>query len=96
MLTPQQAASAVASAVAERDTIQQNLLDLDGSFGKRLLSGASLTGETKRRWDTATADLTRLWEIFTAYSAVVDRAAEMLPGVRAGGGPRAHRYNRDL
>jgi len=82
MLTPQQAASAVASAAAERDTIQQNLLDLDGSFGKRLLSGATLTGETKRRWDAATADLTRLWEIFTAYSAVVDRAAEMLPGAR--------------
>jgi hypothetical protein len=86
MLTPQQAASAVAAAVAERDTIQQNLLDLDGSFGKRLLSGAALTGETKRRWDTATADLTRLWEIFTAYSAVVDRAAEMLPGVRRSAG----------
>jgi hypothetical protein len=86
MLTPQQAASAVASAVAERDTIQQNLLDLDGSFGKRLLSGAALTGETRRRWDTATADLTRLWEIFTAYSAVVDRAAEMLPGVRRAAG----------
>jgi hypothetical protein len=86
MLTPQQAAPAVASAVAERDTIQQNLLDLDGSFGKRLLSGAALTGETKGRWEAATADLTRLWEIFTAYSAVVDRAAEMLPGVRRAGG----------
>ena len=82
MLTPQQAASAVAAAVAERDTIQQNLLDLDGSFGKRLLSGAELTGETRRRWETATADVTRLWEIFTAYSAVVDRAAQMLPGAR--------------
>jgi hypothetical protein len=86
MLTPQQAASAVASAVAERDTIQQNLLDLDGSFGKRLLSGATLTGETKRRWDIATADLTRLWEIFTAYSAGVGRAAEMLPGARRAAG----------
>jgi hypothetical protein len=86
MLTPQQAASAVASAVAERDTIQQNLLDLDGGFGQRLLSGATLTGETKRRWDIATADLTRLWEIFTAYSAAVGRAAEMLPGARRAAG----------
>jgi hypothetical protein len=86
MLTAQQAASAVASAVAERDTIQQNLLDLDGSFGKRLLSGATLTGETKRRWDAAAADLTRLWEIFNAYSAIVDRAAELLPGARRAAG----------
>jgi hypothetical protein len=79
VLTPQQAASAVAAAVRERDTIQQNLLDLDGSFGKRLLAGAALTGETKRRWDAAAADLTTLWEIFTAYTAIVDRAAAMLP-----------------
>jgi len=85
-LTPQQAASAVAAAVAERDTIQQNLLDLDGSFGKRLLAGATLTGETKRRWDATAADLAALWEIFTAYSAVVGRAAQMLPGVRRSAG----------
>jgi hypothetical protein len=86
MLTPQQAASAVATAVAERDTIQQNLLDLDGSFGKRLLSGATPTGESKRRWDAATVGLTGLWEIFTAYSGVVDRAAGMLPGARRAAG----------
>ena len=32
---------------AERDSIQANLLDLDGSFGKRLLAGATLTGESE-------------------------------------------------
>jgi chromosome segregation ATPase len=64
--------------VAERDTIQANLLDLDGSFGKRLLAGAKLTGETRRRWDAVTAAMTTLWETFSAYSAVVDRAAEVL------------------
>jgi chromosome segregation ATPase len=82
MLTRDQAAAAVAAAVAERDTIQANLLDLDGSFGKRLLAGAKLTGETRKRWDVAAAELTTLWETFTAYSAVVDRAAEILPTVR--------------
>jgi hypothetical protein len=82
VLTREQAAAAVAAAVAERDTIQANLLDLDGSFGKRLLAGANLTGETKQRWDAATAAMTTLWETFTAYSAVVDRAAEIQAGTR--------------
>jgi hypothetical protein len=80
VLTRDQAATAVAAAVAERDTIQANLLDLDGSFGKRLLAGAKLTGETQRRWEAATAAMTTLWETFSAYSAVVDRAAEVLAG----------------
>lgn len=80
VLTRDQAAAAVAAAVAERDTIQANLLDLDGSFGKRLLAGAKLTGETRSRWEAATAAMTTLWETFSAYSAVVDRAAEVLAG----------------
>jgi hypothetical protein len=80
VLTRDQAAAAVTAAVAERDTIQANLLDLDGSFGKRLLAGAKLTGETRRRWESATAAMTTLWETFSAYSAVVDRAAELLAG----------------
>ncbi len=78
MVTREQAQAAVAAAVAERDTIQANLLDLDGSFGKRLLAGATLTGESKRRWETASAGLASLWETFSAYSAVIDRAAELL------------------
>jgi hypothetical protein len=76
-MTREQAAAAVAAATAERDGIQANLLDLDGSFGKRMLAGASLTGESKRRWEAAAAGLATLWEIFTAYAAVVDRSAEL-------------------
>jgi hypothetical protein len=87
MLTRDQAAASVAAAVAERDTIQANLLDLDGSFGKRLLAGAKLSGETKKRWDAAAAELTTLWQTFTAYSAAVDRAAEVLATVRRSPGP---------
>jgi hypothetical protein len=88
VLSRDQAAALVKAAVAERDTIQQNLLDLDGSFGKRLLAGAKLTGQTKERWDTAAADLAMLWETFTAYSAVVDRAAEIMAGLRRSPGPQ--------
>ena len=88
VLTREQAASAVAAAVSERDTIQANLLDLDGSFGKRLLAGAKLAGQTKRRWDAATAGLTTLWETFTAYAAVVDRAAAILASGARVPGPK--------
>lgn len=82
VMTREQAAAAVAAATAERDGIQANLLVLDGSFGTRMLAGAALTGESKRRWEVATADLAALWETFTAYAAVVDKAAELLAGAR--------------
>ena len=75
-MTRDQAGAAVKAAVAERDAIQANLLELDSSFGKQLLAGAELTGDTKRRWDATAAKLATLWQIFSAYSAVVDQAAE--------------------
>jgi hypothetical protein len=81
-MTREQAEAAVSAAVAERDNIRANLLKLDGSFGKRLLAGAKLAGDTKRRWESAVVDLTVLWELFAAYSAVVDRAAEILTRAR--------------
>jgi hypothetical protein len=76
MLTRDQAGTAVKAAVAERDAIQANLLELDSSFGKQLLAGAELTGDTKRRWDTTAATLATLWQVYSAYSTVVDQAAE--------------------
>src|SRR6188472_2899741 len=75
-MTRDQAAAAVKAAVAERDAIQANLLELDSSFGKQLLAGAELTGGTKRRWDATAVTLATLWQVFSAYSAVVDQSAE--------------------
>jgi hypothetical protein len=72
----EQAGAAVKAAVAERDAIQANLLELDSSFGRQLLAGAELTGETRRRWDATAATLAILWQVYEAYSAVVDQAAE--------------------
>ena len=77
-LTRDQALAAAKAAAAERDTIQSNLLDLDNSFGKRLLAGARLAGESQAAWATASAGLAALWDTFTAYSAVIDQANEML------------------
>jgi hypothetical protein len=82
MATRQEAQASLDKAVAERDTIQGNLLDLDGSFGKQLLSGASLVGVSKQRWDTAAATLAGLWETFSAYSAVIDQAAQLISTVK--------------
>ncbi|HEX6519665.1 MAG TPA: hypothetical protein VF070_06560 [Streptosporangiaceae bacterium] len=79
-MSRQQAADAVAKAQAERDTIQSNLLDMDGSFGKRLLTGAQLTGTTKQRWDAAAATLAVLWDTYATYSSVVDRAITLVAG----------------
>jgi hypothetical protein len=80
VMTKEQAAAAAQAALSERDAIQANLLELDGSFGKRLLAGAALTGQTKRRWDAAAGTLATLWQIYSAYSAAVDRAAEAVAG----------------
>lgn len=82
VMTREQAAAAVTAATAERDSIQTNLLELDDSFGKQMLAGAVLTGESKRRWEAAAADLAALWETFTTYAAVVDQAAGLLAGAR--------------
>ncbi len=77
-LTREQAQAAATSASAERDTIQANILELDGSFGKRLLAGATLTGQSRDSWERTAAALAGLWDTFTAYSAVIDRASDIL------------------
>jgi hypothetical protein len=79
-LTKERAPAVVQAAAAERDAIQANLLELDGSFGKRLLEGAPLAGQTRRRWDLTVATLATLWQVYEAYSAVIDQATEAVQG----------------
>jgi hypothetical protein len=71
-----------AEVLAEREAIQANLLELDGSFVKRMLEGAALTGQTRQRWTAAAASLAALWETYLAYAAVVDRIAALGGGGR--------------
>jgi hypothetical protein len=87
VLTRAEAVATLAERTAERDQIQANLLDLDGSFGKRLLQGASLTGTTRVRWEAASADLATVWDIFASYADIVQRAGELLDGTRRASGP---------
>jgi hypothetical protein len=82
-VTPEDAAAQrVAAVLAERDAVQANLLELDGSFAKQVLEGAVLSGQTRDRWAVASAALAALWETFLAYSAVVDRVAALGTGGR--------------
>ena len=80
-MTPEEStAKRVAEVLAERDAVQANLLELDGSFAKQVLEGAALTGQTRDRWAEASTALAALWETFLAYSAVVDRVAALGSG----------------
>ena len=80
-VTPEEStAKRVAEVLAERDAVQANLLELDGGFAKQVLESATLTGQTRDRWATASAALATLWETFLAYSAVVDRVAALGSG----------------
>jgi hypothetical protein len=82
-VTPEEAvAQRVTAVLAERDAVQANLLELDGSFAKQVLEGAALTGQTRDRWAEASAALAALWETFLAYSAVVDRVAALGTGAK--------------
>jgi hypothetical protein len=82
-VTPEEtAAQRVAEVLAERDAVQANLLELDGSFAKQVLDGAPLAGRTRDRWAAASASLATLWETFLAYSAVVDRVGALGSGAR--------------
>src|SRR5215472_7284902 len=82
VLTRAAAVSAQEQRAAERDQIQANLLELDASFGKRLLEGGSLTGTTRLRWGAASAELASVWETFTGYTEAVEKAGEILDGTR--------------
>src|SRR5215469_10319904 len=81
-LTRAEAIAAQQQRTAERDQIQANLLELDTSFGKRLLEGGSLAGTTKLGWDAASADLASVWETFSSYTEVIRQAGEILERTR--------------
>jgi hypothetical protein len=82
MMAEPAAEQAAAAALAERDAIQANLLELDGSYVRQVLDSATLTGQTRQRWETASATLASLWQTYMAYTAVVDRVAELGGGRR--------------
>jgi hypothetical protein len=71
-----------ADVLSERDAIQANLLELDGSYARQVLDSATLTGRTRQRWEAASATFAELWQTYIAYTAVVNRIAELGGGTR--------------
>ncbi|MFG2072238.1 hypothetical protein [Nonomuraea maritima] len=58
----------------ERDRVSGHLLDLESHTTYRLLKGAALRGETRRRWAAAQESLALLWVLNDAYRAVLREA----------------------
>ncbi len=64
----------LAASLAESDRVAQRLLAMDDHPGHRLLRGATLTGDSARRWESANTAMVGLWEWFDAYRAVLAQA----------------------
>lgn len=64
----------IARLDTERDGISAGLMALEEHPGRRLLEGAALEGRTEERWASCRTDIARLWELYSAYGAVLDEA----------------------
>ncbi|WP_285777308.1 hypothetical protein [Microtetraspora sp. NBRC 13810] len=62
---------------AQLERLSTDLLDLEAHPGHRLLDGAELRGQTRRRWDEARAGIVTLWWLFDAYRRTLERAEEI-------------------
>lgn len=69
---------ALAVRSEERDRIAGDLLDLEAHTAFQLLKSTELRGETKHRWDRASAAMEALWSLFDAYGSTLDRADALL------------------
>ncbi|MBY6304835.1 hypothetical protein I3J09_19395 [Streptomyces clavuligerus] len=59
---------ALARLGAEHEAVETSLLALQDHAGRRLLEGAELTGVTRDRWVTTEESVSRLWDLFDAYT----------------------------
>ena len=62
---------------ADASRISEALLALADNSGYKLLDNAPLTGVTAERWQRASARIAALWDNYTAYQDVLNRAAEI-------------------
>ena len=81
-ISREEATEALAAVAADRAAIEANLLELDRAFNDLPIADADLPDEISDRWETASADLTALWELFGAYAGVVEQASQAFAGLR--------------
>jgi hypothetical protein len=67
----------LARLAADAARISESLLELADHSGYKLLDSAPLTGATAERWQRASARIAALWDNYTAYQDVLNRAAEI-------------------
>lgn len=68
------------------DVMTANLFELENDPNRKVLEGASLTGITASRWAEARQSLAQLWQWFTMFKDLVERAST-LRGTRGRPGP---------
>src|ERR1700680_4717625 len=56
------------------EVMTANLFELENDTNRKLLDRAALTGVTATRWGEAGRSLAQLWQWFTQFKDVVDRA----------------------
>jgi hypothetical protein len=59
------------------DVMTANLFELENDTNRKLLDRAALTGVTAARWTEAGRALSQLWQWFTQFKDVVDRATAL-------------------
>ncbi|HVW44922.1 MAG TPA: hypothetical protein VHC18_26595, partial [Amycolatopsis sp.] len=74
MLDPAQADRALAELGADSDRMAEALIAMDAHPGHQLLTGATLTGVTLRRWTEAGAVMTVLWQQFSLHRSLLEQA----------------------
>lgn len=62
---------------AESERVAESLMAMDAHPGHQLLRNATLAGKTKQRWAEISTTMATLWEQFTKYRSLLDRAKEV-------------------
>jgi hypothetical protein len=69
-------------AVADGDRIAESVVSMDSHPAVRLLTDGAVTGLTARRWAQARDEMSAVWQCYSAFRAVLDRAIEVRTRVR--------------
>jgi hypothetical protein len=76
-LTREQADAELARLTADAGRISDALIELTDNSGYKLLDSAPLSGVTAERWHRAAGRIAALWDNYSAYQDVINRAAEI-------------------
>lgn len=76
-MTLPEADATLARLRADGEAINAAMVDLESHPGHQFLTAATLTGQTRIRWQQANSDIAQLWANVAEYRSVLDRAQEV-------------------